>query len=84
MGMNPEERKMLEEAVALGRENNELLKKLRRSAVIANIMRGAYWLIIGVGVGAFYVIQPYINSLMETYKTLLGAEQSAVGAYLGF
>ncbi len=65
--MNPEERSLLEKTYALAEENNTLLKKIHRSNRFSLIVKSIYWfLIIGLSVGAFYFIQPYINSLTGT------------------
>ncbi|MEK7606261.1 MAG: hypothetical protein AAB458_01535 [Patescibacteria group bacterium] len=66
--MNPEEQKMLQEALALSRENNEILKKLYRSTMWGHALRALYWiLIIGITVGTFYFLQPYVNTLQGVY-----------------
>ena len=66
--MNPEEQKMLQEALTLSRENNVLIKKLYRSTMWSHAFRIIYWLIlIGITIGTFYVIQPYIDQLQGIY-----------------
>lgn len=66
--MNPEERELIEETLAISRENNKILKSIRRSARIGHIMQILYWLIIiGVSVGAYYFIQPYLEQLLSIY-----------------
>ena len=76
-GMTPEEKALLERAVALSEENNVLLKKMLRSAKISTFLRVCYWvLIIGFSFGAFYLIQPYINTLQSTVQQLQGNTQS--------
>lgn len=66
--MNPEEQKMLQEALTLSRENNEILKKLYRTTMWGRAFRVVYWLvIIGVTVGSFYLIQPYVDQLQGAY-----------------
>ena len=62
--MTPEERSLLERTAALTEENNKLLKSMQRSARWRTAFQIGYWvLIIGLTFGAFYFIQPYINSL---------------------
>lgn len=57
-----ENRKLLE-------ENNHILRKLHRSVIWGRIFKIIYWVvIIGVAIGAFYFIQPYIESLRDTYR----------------
>lgn len=62
--MDPESKKLLEEVHELAKENNKMLHKMRRAQRYAALMRVAYWfVIIGLGVGAFYFIQPYIDAI---------------------
>ncbi len=67
--MSPEERELLERSVALGEENNKLLLSMRRSMRLARVMTLIYWLfIIGSAIGAFYLLQPYLNDLLNVYS----------------
>jgi hypothetical protein len=66
--MSPEERELLEESVELSKENNEILRSMRRSQRIGNIMSFLYWVfIIGTAFGAYYFLQPYVDQIMEVY-----------------
>lgn len=66
--MTPEERSMLEQAVALAKENNSILRKLRRAHRVSTGIKIVYWvIIIGLAVGSYYVIQPIIDSLTGIY-----------------
>ncbi|MGB8816286.1 MAG: hypothetical protein WCC74_03615 [Minisyncoccia bacterium] len=50
-------------------ENNIILKKMRRASFWGNVFRVCYWgIIITLSIGAYWFIQPYFNSLMETYS----------------
>lgn len=62
----------IKEILELTRENNKLLKKMRRSAIIGNIIRLFYWAIIlgGPIVIYFYFLKPYLANLMEAYSGL--------------
>ena len=67
--MDLEERKMLEEALELGRENNQILHAMRRSIRWSRFMSFVYWaFIIGSAVGAYYFIEPYIKPIMDVYS----------------
>ena len=67
--MDPESQKLLEENLALSKENNEMLHSIRRSMRMARFMSILYWaFIIGSAVGAFYLIQPYIEQLKDVYS----------------
>ncbi len=63
---------LLRRNLELARENNKLLKKIRRNSVIANIMRLVWWAVI-IGVPVFlyyYVLEPYLIELNNTYQEL--------------
>jgi len=69
MPMDPESRKLLEETLALAQENNKILHGMRRSMRMQRIMSFLYWIfIVGTALGAYYLIQPYIEQLMEVYS----------------
>lgn len=64
----------IDELIVLTKENNELLHKVRRTQQIAQITRAFYWVvIIGLGFGSFYFLQPYLGSLMNVYGGVSGA-----------
>ena len=83
--MSPDERKMLERAVALSEENNDILRSVRRSMRLSNFMSLLYWVfIIGSAVGAYYLIQPYINQIAGGYdgaKSSFASFKSFMDAY---
>ena len=67
--MDEQERKMLEEVVALSRENNASLRKLVSSHRRIVIWRTIYWtIIIGSTIAAYYSIQPYVTPLISFYS----------------
>ena len=62
--MSPEERELLNRSVSLAEENNKMLHSMRRSQVFSSITRAVYWIfIIGSAIGAYYLIQPYIQAV---------------------
>ena len=62
--MTPEEKAQLDNLYTLVKENNEILRSIRRSTRFTLIMRIAYWVvIIAVSFGALYFIQPYFDFL---------------------
>jgi hypothetical protein len=80
--MNPEERKILEENLALTKENNEMLRSLKRGMLLGRIFRIGYWLVIaGVAVGAYYYVEPYVGALVDTFLGVK-AEIESVGGIL--
>ncbi|OGI65184.1 hypothetical protein A3A95_03985 [Candidatus Nomurabacteria bacterium RIFCSPLOWO2_01_FULL_39_18] len=67
--MDPESKKLLEETLALAKENNSILHSMRRSMRFQRMMTILYWvLIIGSALGAYYFIQPYIEQLIGVYS----------------
>ncbi len=67
--MQPEERELLQRTYALVEENNKILRKMRRSALVTSVFQIFYWVvIIGLSFGAFYFIQPYINNIVGAYN----------------
>ena len=67
--MTPEEHSLLERTYKIAEENNDLLRSIRRSSRISIVMRVIYWIvIIGASVGAYYLIQPYVDSLKQAYS----------------
>ena len=72
-GMDPETKKLLQDTFLLAEDNNKMLHKIRSGQKWASFMRVLYWLIIiGISVGAFYFMQPYI----EPVQKLLGNASS--------
>lgn len=80
--MTPEERELLNKIAQTVDENNSILHSMRRSMRMASLMRWIYWIIIiGSAIGAFWLIQPYLNAitggssntsnLINQYKDLL-------------
>ena len=66
--MSPEEKELLKRTVELEEENNSILRSIQRSMRLARFMSILYWVfIIGSAVGAYYLIQPYIDGLTGAY-----------------
>lgn len=71
--------------MTLTEENNKLLHKMWRAARLARVMRTLYWLvIIGLSIGAYYYVQPYLEQLLSVYTGLqdsVGSVQSLIGSF---
>jgi len=66
--MTPEEKDLLRKTLELTEENNRMLKSISSSMRLARIMSIVYWVfIIGSAVGAYYLIQPYIEAITGAY-----------------
>ena len=68
----------LKELLELTRDNNKLLHKIRRHAIIGSILRLFYWAIIlgGPIVIYYYFLQPYLGQLIETYSGIQSGVQN--------
>lgn len=76
--MSEEEKELLKRSVRLAEENNDILRAIRRSMRLARFMSILYWIfIIGSAVGAYYLIQPYIDSVTNAY----GGAKSSFGSF---
>lgn len=66
--MEPDLRGNLKELLELTRENNQLLHKANNRARWGMIIKTIYWIvIIGFTIGAYYYIQPYLDTAMQNY-----------------
>ena len=75
---------LLRRNLELARENNRLLKKIRRNSIIANVMRLVWWaVIIGIPVFLYYtVLQPYLAELSVAYQGVQSGVSGAQNALL--
>ncbi len=61
--------KKITEMFEMIKENNQILHKLHRIQRRAHFFRIVYWLImIGLALGAYYYIQPYLNQIVDLYN----------------
>ena len=67
--MLPEEKELFKRSISLAEQNNDILRSIQRSMRIARFMTMLYWIfIIGTAVGAYYIIQPYLEQLLGVYS----------------
>ncbi len=77
--------KIVEETRALSEDNNKILHSIQRQSRIALIVRAIYWVvIIGVTIGAFYYIQPYVDKLVSVYTGLIDTQHRMAEIPKGF
>jgi hypothetical protein len=63
--MTPEERELFRQTFDLVKENNVMLRKMRRTQLWGAFTKVLYYgLIVGSFFGAYYLIQPYLQSLV--------------------
>jgi hypothetical protein len=66
--MDSSDKKVLDVIKNEVEDNSKILRKLLRAERMRRWMSIIYWLvIIGLGLGAYYFIQPYIDSLKSVY-----------------
>jgi hypothetical protein len=69
-------KKLLEENLELAKENNGMLKRLRNAQRWATLYRIFYIVfMIGIVYGGYYLVQPYIKSLINTYDQTVSGYQ---------
>lgn len=69
--MSPEEKKLLEEAVGLSRENNKMLHRLQSAMRWGRFYSILKWVIIvGFTFGVYYYLQPYLIGLIDAYQAV--------------
>lgn len=70
----------IEEIRNLERENNEMLRGIKRALVLGQVFGVIRWvIIIGGTVGVFYYFEPVFMQLLSTYQDLLGTLGSVPG-----
>lgn len=84
--MTPEERQLLIQTHRMVEESNALLRKMHRADLVARAFRLFYWIvIIGLSVGAYYFVQPYVEQIQNVYGGLKGGavNQQSMTSKLG-
>ena len=71
--MDQEDKEILRKTLDISQRNNRMLEKISRGMFWGRVFRYIYWaVIIGIGVGAYYFIQPYIDQILEAYGGFKG------------
>lgn len=70
--MDQEIKDLLQKNLELSRENNKLLRKMRRASIYGGIVKVIWWAIIfGVPVYLYFAfLQPYLVELIEVYESI--------------
>jgi len=72
--MTPDEKHMLEEMAELAKENNKILRSMQRAIWWGRFFGFLKWtVIIGLTLGSFYYIQPYLAAILKIYGNLGGS-----------
>jgi hypothetical protein len=78
--MDPESKKLLEDTFRLSEENNRMLRRMRKVQKWTTILRVLYFVVIlGIAVGAFYYLTPYIEGVLNVYSSVSGFEERVTG-----
>jgi hypothetical protein len=79
--MDPESKKLLEETLELVQENNKMLHRVRSVQKWATFWSGLKIIvIIGLALGSFYFLEPYINKGVDLYNSISNTTQKVKGA----
>lgn len=69
--MDEKEKELLRSIQIMTEENNKILKKMNRRAVLSSVSRLLYWgVIIAIAFGAYYFIEPYVTKITDLYNTV--------------
>jgi hypothetical protein len=69
--MEPEDKEILRRVLELSQKNNKMLNSIQRSMFWGKVYRYIYWIIIvGVAIGAYYYLEPYINGVLQVYGSV--------------
>ncbi|MFA6273200.1 MAG: hypothetical protein WC673_01780 [Candidatus Paceibacterota bacterium] len=67
--MTDEEKEILERTYELAKDTNDKVSRLYRSHRWGRAIKIIYWVaIIGMSLGAYWLIQPYVDQLKEVYS----------------
>ena len=76
--MDPESKKMIEETFYLAKENNKMLLKIRsvqKWDIFWSLLK--WFVVIGIALGSFYYLEPYVNKIINFYGSISGTSQNA-------
>jgi hypothetical protein len=63
-------------------ENTRMVRSMYRAQKWGRIYRIIYWIvIIGLALGAFYFIQPYLQTLTNVYETVSGRDSTILEGF---
>jgi len=72
------EEEKLNEMFEMVRQNNAMLRTMRRNAMVGSIIKFVFWILLLVVV-PYYVwqyFQPYLEEIQNTYQSVHGTQQS--------
>lgn len=81
VGDNAELKKLLEENLAVAKDNNRLLREMRRNAILGLIAKIVIWLVL-LGVPLFF-LSAYLGPLMDAVTGQSANGQVIPGGFFG-
>jgi hypothetical protein len=71
--MTPEEHQLLTETRQLVEENAVILRGIQKHQRMTSAVKAVYWIVvIALSFGAYYLIQPYVNTLKASVSDITG------------
>jgi len=74
---------LIKETLEVSKENNKMLKRIRRDAIIGGIAKFVFWLVVIVA--SFYyslkLIEPYLSAFQDTQNGQGSDYQSLINQY---
>lgn len=63
--------KKIKETREIVERNHEMIEDIKRTIFWRRVMRIIYWfVIIGVAIGAFYFLQPYVDRVVDAFNQI--------------
>ncbi len=73
-----DDKETLARILELAEDTNKVMHKMRRVQRWASVWSSLYWIIIiALAIGSFYYIQPFIDSFVHAYQSVVGTNSSA-------
>jgi hypothetical protein len=80
--MDPEEKKMLQEDLALSKDNHRMLRAIRRDAWFALVWKIVFW--AALILVPLYLYQQYLKPIVTTFiPASKNATTSSIGSFFG-
>jgi intein/homing endonuclease len=74
-------KKLLEEDIAIGKDNNRLLREMRRNAILGLIAKIIIWLVL-LGVPLFF-LSTYLGPILDAFTGQSASGQAIPGGLFG-
>lgn len=69
--MDEYNKELLRKNLEVSEESLKILKKMNRARVVGGVLRVFKWIIIiGISLGSYYYIEPYLKGLLNVYNNI--------------